>query len=68
MKQTAIQELIAELKVLMPSLYSINDCIHLAYAKLEKEKQQIIDAWIVEDNPLQKLKAEQYYNETFKSE
>ena len=32
----------------------------------EMEKQQIIEAWIAEDNPLQRLKAEQYYNETFK--
>ena len=30
------------------------------------EKKQIIDAWIADDNPLQRLKAEQYYNETFK--
>ena len=32
----------------------------------EIEKQQIIEAWIAEDNPLQRLRAEQYYNETFK--
>jgi len=32
------------------------------------EKQQIIDAWIADDNPLQRLKAEQYYNETFKKQ
>jgi hypothetical protein len=31
----------------------------------ELEKQQIIEAWIAEDNPLQRLRAEQYYNETF---
>jgi hypothetical protein len=31
----------------------------------EIEKQQIIEAWIAEDNPLQRLRAEQYYNETF---
>jgi hypothetical protein len=31
----------------------------------ELEKQQIIDAWIAEDNPLQRLRAEQYYNETY---
>jgi hypothetical protein len=33
----------------------------------EMEKKQIIEAWIAEDNPLQRLKAEQYYNETFKN-
>ena len=32
----------------------------------EMEKQQIIEAWIAEDNPLQRLKAEEYYNETYK--
>ena len=32
----------------------------------EIEKQQIINAWIDEDNPSQRLKAERYYNETFK--
>jgi hypothetical protein len=34
----------------------------------EMEKQQIIDAWIATDNELQRMAAEQYYNETFKSE
>ena len=32
------------------------------------EKQQIINAWISTDNQLQRLAAEQYYNETFKKE
>ena len=51
MKQTAIQELISELKqlkqtkVLAHSLNAIDDCIHLAYAKLEMEKQQIVDSF-----------------------
>lgn len=34
----------------------------------EMEKQQIIDAWIAEDNILQKLAAEKYYNETYKQQ
>ena len=29
------------------------------------EKEQIIDAWMVTDNELQRLAAEQYYNETY---
>jgi hypothetical protein len=33
---------------------------------LEEEKQQIINAWIVEDNPLQKQMAEKYYKEITK--
>jgi hypothetical protein len=73
MKQTAIQELISEFqelkktKLYEKSFKAIDDCINLAYAKLEMEKQQIIEAWIAEDNPLQRLKAEQYYNETYKN-
>lgn len=90
--QTAIQELISELKalkqtkVLMPSLNAIDDCINLAYAKLEVEKQQIINCFdhgdlvgraslVREINPHDKvalkypeISAEEYYNETFKSE
>jgi len=31
----------------------------------EMEKQQIIDAWIVEDNELQRLSAEQYYKQKY---
>jgi hypothetical protein len=37
---------------------------YLEQAK-EMEKQQIIDAWIVEDNELQRLSAEQYYNKKY---
>jgi hypothetical protein len=32
---------------------------------LEKEKEQIIDAWIATDNKLQRLAAEEYYNQTY---
>ena len=31
----------------------------------EKEKEQIIDAWIATDNELQRIAAEQYYIETY---
>ncbi len=31
----------------------------------EMEKEQIKDAWIATDNELQRLAAEQYYNETY---
>ena len=31
----------------------------------QMEKEQIMDAWIATDNELQRLAAEQYYNETF---
>ena len=74
--QTSIQELISELKalkqtkVLMPSLNAIDDCINLAYAKLEAEKIQIIKA--IRETELNikgyysEIEAEFYYNETFK--
>ena len=85
MKQTAMQELISEmeqlrnLKQLMPSITAIEQCIELALAKLEMEKQQIIDSYIeckrqyiIKEScfPPQFVvkEAEQYYNETFKSE
>jgi hypothetical protein len=32
---------------------------------LEKEKEQIINAWIATDNQLQRLAAEQYYAQTY---
>ena len=68
--QTAIQELISELqalkqtKVLMPSLNAIDDCINLAYAKLEAEKIQIQVAY--QTSQISMMTADQYYNEKFK--
>lgn len=32
---------------------------------LAVEKEQIMDAWIATDNELQRIAAEEYYNETF---
>ena len=32
---------------------------------IEMEKEQIIEAWMATDNTLQRLSAEQYYNETY---
>jgi hypothetical protein len=34
----------------------------------EIHKQEIIEAWIVADNELQRKAAEQYYQETFKKD
>ena len=45
------------------------DSIHWEMFKqnyMEMEKQQIINAWIANDNPLQRLAAEKYYNDTYK--
>ena len=32
----------------------------------QMEKEQIVNAWIATDNQLQRIAAEQYYNETYK--
>lgn len=78
--QTAIQELISELqalkqtKVLMPSLNAIDDCINLAYAKIELEKMQIVDSFekgyengagVSDEDSI--YHGGNYYNETFKN-
>ena len=79
MKQTALEKFIAQLEKQgdsweNASTETINISIKIDnYLKLkeqakEMEKQQIIDAWIVTENELQRMAAEQYYNETFKSE
>ena len=44
-------------------LYGIKD--YIIENLLEKEKEQIIDAWIATDNELQRLAAEEYYNQTY---
>lgn len=83
MKQTAIQELIEDLDKIKKRLskkdevLTIQLIINSAKAKLEMEKQQIIEAYIeckrqyvLQGNcyPPQFVvkEAEQYYNETFK--
>ena len=79
MKQTAVQELILEFqelkktKLYETSFKAIDDCINLAIAKLELEKQQIIGARLTAPSELITYskttyldEAEEYYNETFK--
>ena len=44
------------------------DSIHWEMFKqnyMEMEKHQIINAWMASDNPLQRLAAEKYYNDTY---
>ena len=69
MKQTAMQELLNELncdsfKELCSNHKYIKDYLEsrIESTYLEKEKQQIIDAY----NKVSMSTAEQYYNETFK--
>jgi disulfide oxidoreductase YuzD len=64
-KQTAVGWLVEKLNL----KYGNDDFIIAFINEIEKakemEKQQIIEAWIAEDSPLQRLRAEQYYNETY---
>ena len=61
--KTAVEYLVEQL---MPKALTAEQYYHIEQAK-EMEKQQIIDAW---DNGCEYISenAEQYYNETFKSE
>jgi hypothetical protein len=60
MKQTAMMEILDMLQVQNP----------LRAQMLEKEKQQIIDAYIdrIKDTYQNRTEAEQYYNQTFKQD
>jgi hypothetical protein len=60
MKQTAVEWLLENIAYI-PMGFEI-DIIKQAKAM---EKEQIKDAWIARDNELQRLAAEQYYNETY---
>ena len=72
MKQTAVEWLVDE----MIQRKFFEKETELSYTTLEHltnqakamEKEQIIHAWIVSDNPLQIMEAEKYYNITYKQE
>jgi hypothetical protein len=64
MKQTAVEWLIEELEM---NILWTDKARKAVYKAKEMEKQQIIDAYTHERVLLQ-ITAEQYYNETFKSE
>jgi hypothetical protein len=62
--KTAMQELIEYLeKSYYITKYTNFDKDKIQF--LEKEKEQIINAWIATDNQLQRLAAEDYYNQTY---
>jgi hypothetical protein len=69
-KQTAIQELISEFqelkntKIFKNSIKSIDECIDLAYSKLEMEKQHIVDAV---ENGGDMIGGKEYYNENYEN-
>ena len=62
--QQAIEE-IAELWSSPSDRPNYTQIFKVLESKLEKEKEQIINAWIATDNKLQRLAAEQYYNQTY---
>ena len=59
--KTAIEFLIEQ----CPRIETIASSELIEQAKA-MEKEQIMNAWIATDNELQRIAAEQYYNETFK--
>jgi hypothetical protein len=70
MKQTAVDWIIQQLynhdgHIDVLDVASINRYFEKAK---EMEKEQIIEAWMATDNPLQRMSAEQYYNETYNTE
>lgn len=67
MNKTPMQELIEELKAndVAHGMYWIKQPNTFFEKYLEKEKNEIIDAWMATDNELQRLAAEEYYNQKF---
>jgi len=72
--KTAMQELIEVLETqkrlfIEAERHTLADgigrTILLSKQFLEKEKEQIMEAWIATDNQLQRLAAEEYYNQTY---
>ncbi len=63
MKQTAVEWLFDWMGI---NQYFIGNDLLKAFEQAKAmEKEQIKDAWIATDNELQRLAAEQYYNETY---
>jgi hypothetical protein len=77
-KQTAVEQLINEMESLLEQPYvnpknALNDCINLAYNKLQMEKEQIIKSYLDGDSNgcgcydwSTEEQAEDYYKETYK--
>ena len=63
-KQTAVEWLVDYIKNL--EKYPYKTIQELEEQAKQMEKGQIINAWMATDNELQRLAAEQYYNETYK--
>jgi hypothetical protein len=75
-KQTAVEQLIHEMKSLLEQPYvnpknALNDCINLAYNKIQMEKEQMKEAALDNVTTNEKLRKifeiqfEDFYNETY---
>jgi hypothetical protein len=60
--KTAMQELTDYMKTYF---HLTDESLEMFDKALEKEKEQIMEAWIATDNQLQRLAAEDYYNQTY---
>ena len=68
MKQTVVDFLIENLHLHNDVYFVTKDKRKIIEQAKEMEKEQIIEAWMATDNPLQRMSAEQYYNETYNTE
>jgi hypothetical protein len=64
MKQTAVEWLI-DMLITENEVTLKGENFKLFEMAIAMEKEQIMNAWIATDNELQRIAAEQYYNETF---
>jgi hypothetical protein len=65
MKQTVVDFLIENLHLHNDVYFVTKDKRKIIEQAKEMEKEQIIEAWMATDNPLQRMSAEQYYKETY---
>ena len=68
MKQTVVEWLVENLHLHNDVYFVTKDKRKIIEQAKEMEKEQIIEAWMATDNPLQRMSAEQYYNETYNTE
>ena len=65
MKQTVVEWLVENLHLHNDVYFVTKDKRKIIEQAKEMEKEQIIEAWMATDNPLQRMSAEQYYKETY---
>ena len=66
-KETAVEWLVEQIKSDQnQKALSASEWMEVIEQAKAMEREQIIEAWIAIDNELQRLAAEQYYNQTYK--